>query len=317
MIEYKKLKHSKDGMPAWDGLIPLALSVIIEHKVLRHREYRKLIREAILNFPTELKNKWHEKNSMYEIEFRSGFAFSILHLSGIIDKDGKTYKATEFSKETFKNYGYELDEKAVKSFPKYVEHTKRRNQLKINKSEKVKNIFDYQYGASDIYEDLEGYMQTARNEVAIELLERILKEDFIFFEKLVLELLIAMGYTKDGGEGYVTKPTNDGGIDGILNADPLGTSTVYYQAKRYDGGPVSRSEIDAFYGALVRNSSNKGVFITTSTFSKGAKEAADKFSIIVIDGVKLTELMITYGVGVRIKKTYKIYSIDEDFFDNL
>lgn len=315
MIRYDELKKSKDGMPTWDSLLPVALSVILENSSLGHREYRRLIRESILDFPENLKNKYYVNGDMFTVEFRAGFAFSLLSISGIIEKDGKIYRSNKLSKEVFEKYGYSLNAKVVKTFPKYLEHIRRKNQLQdyTDKDDEIILREDF----ADIQENIEKYIKNYRDELAVELLERVLKEDFIFFEKLVLELLVAMGYTKHGGNAYTTSPTNDGGIDGVINADPLGTSSVYYQAKRYTSGNVSRNEIDAFYGALTRNSSSKGVFITTSNFSKGAKEAADKFSIVTIDGMKLTELMITYKVGIRTKKAYEIYDLDEDFFDNL
>lgn len=153
-------------------------------------------------------------------------------------------------------------------------------------------------------------------EVSSELLVRLQDREPAFFEQAVVDLLLAMGYGGTGGSGAVTKLTNDGGIDGVIDQDVLGLSRVYIQAKRYaDGNVVQRPDVQSFVGALSGKADN-GVFITTSRFSDGAKAYAESVPtrIILIDGKKLTELMIRYGVGVQARETYKIVEVDEDFF---
>lgn len=165
--------------------------------------------------------------------------------------------------------------------------------------------------------DIESVISNQNNEVAIELLDKVRQVDPTFFEELVVKLLVSMGYSGKNGEAKVTNRTNDGGIDGIINQDPLGTSTVYIQAKRYmEGDNVGRPDIQAFYGALAGVNADRGVFITTSSFSKGAQEFAKNQGIVPIDGIKLTELMLHYRVGVEIAKEYKLFRIDNDYFEN-
>ncbi len=125
-----------------------------------------------------------------------------------------------------------------------------------------------------------------------------------------------MGYGGVGGSGVVTGLTNDGGIDGVIDQDVLGLSKVYVQAKRYKvDNAVQRPEVQAFVGALSGKADN-GVFITTSRFSSGAIEyaAAVPTRIILVDGNRLTRLMMEYGVGVQVQQTYRVVEIDEDFF---
>lgn len=137
-----------------------------------------------------------------------------------------------------------------------------------------------------------------------------------FFEHLVVDLLIKMGYQGVHGSAIVTPSTHDGGIDGVINQDPLGTSTVYVQAKRYQAtNVVQRPAIDGFYGALSRVHADRGVFITTSSFSDQAEQTAKTFSIILIDGLKLTDLMLQYKVGVQAKRHYELFTVDEDYFE--
>ncbi|EAH3826824.1 restriction endonuclease, partial [Listeria monocytogenes] len=154
------------------------------------------------------------------------------------------------------------------------------------------------------------------NEVSIELLDKIRNSDPYFFEQLVVDLLSRMGYSGEGGSAKVTSRSNDGGIDGIINQDPLGTSTVYLQAKRYkEDNKINRSDIQTFYGALASVRADRGVFITTSSYTSGAKEFAINQGIVLIDGIQLTELMLKYKVGVEAENQYTIFRIDNDYFE--
>lgn len=151
-----------------------------------------------------------------------------------------------------------------------------------------------------------------------ELLDRILQNGPGFFEGLIVELLVAMGY---GGSHRNAAAqlgrTGDGGVDGVINEDVLGLDRVYVQAKRYGPGTsVGRPDVQAFTGSLVGLGATKGVFVTTSTFSPQATEFAARIPqrVILIDGRRLTELMIEHGVGVRSSRVLEFKRIDEDFF---
>lgn len=138
------------------------------------------------------------------------------------------------------------------------------------------------------------------------------------FERLILDLLIAMGY--GGGDianGLMTKATGDGGIDGIIHEDALGLDAVYVQAKRYaPDNKVSRPDVQRFIGSLTGEGATKGVFVTTSDFSKDAHDYLTRVQhrVVLINGQRLARLMIQHGVGVRVRQTYRIQSIDEDYF---
>ncbi|WP_353049890.1 restriction endonuclease [Microbacterium sp. Marseille-Q6648] len=155
-----------------------------------------------------------------------------------------------------------------------------------------------------------------RAEVAGELLARLQGKDPAFFEQAVVKLLVAMGYGGTSGQGSVTQLSNDGGIDGVIDQDVLGLSRVYIQAKRYaSDNVVQRPDLQAFVGAL-SGKADRGVFITTSRFSEGARTYANSVPtrVILIDGSRLADLMIRYRVGVQIRDTYDIVEVDEDFF---
>jgi restriction system protein len=136
------------------------------------------------------------------------------------------------------------------------------------------------------------------------------------FEKLVLDLLFAMGYGGTRDEAMLTKKSNDEGIDGVINQDRLGLDVIYVQAKRWES-TVGRKEIQSFVGALAGQQATKGVFITTSAFAQTALDYARQVSqkVILIDGVRLAELMIEHNIGISTRRTIKIKDIDSDYFE--
>jgi len=156
------------------------------------------------------------------------------------------------------------------------------------------------------------------DELAAELLQRILAAPPSFFERLVVQLVIAMGYGGSIEEaGRALGKSGDGGVDGVIDQDALGLDRIYLQAKRYADGTVGPGAIRDFFGALDNYKAAKGIFITTSRFSEAATETAERLSkrIVLMDGRLLTQLMIRYGVGCRIEETLHIKKIDEDFFE--
>lgn len=154
--------------------------------------------------------------------------------------------------------------------------------------------------------------------VAGELLTRLHDNDPAFFEQAVLDLLMAMGYGGTQGKATRTQLSNDGGIDGIIDQDALGLSRIYVQAKRYAlDKSIGRPAIQGFVGALQGAQADRGVFLTTATFSDKAQEYADAVSsrVVLIDGDRLAKLMIRYGVGVQVKRTVALVEVDEDYFE--
>lgn len=151
-----------------------------------------------------------------------------------------------------------------------------------------------------------------------DLLALLQSMDPIRFERLILDLLAAMGYGGgDLGNGRMTRTSGDGGIDGVIDEDALGLDAVYIQAKRYDPSyKVGRPDLQRFVGTLTGEGASKGVFVTTSDFSRDAAAYVDRVQhrIRLINGQKLAALLIQYGVGVRARSSYTIHSVDEDYF---
>jgi restriction system protein len=167
-------------------------------------------------------------------------------------------------------------------------------------------------------EQVEAGISLLQAEVADELLRRLRDSDPAFFEDAVVKVLLAMGYGGAEQRGKRIGGTADGGVDGVIDQDALGLERIYVQAKRYNAGnTVGRETIQAFIGALHGLGANRGVFITTSTFTQHARDYAQQIAtrIVLIDGLRLVNLMIAYRVGVQVKDSYHVVEIDEDFFE--
>lgn len=163
-------------------------------------------------------------------------------------------------------------------------------------------------------ETIEAAFQKLNKVLADQLMEEIMSHDAAFFERLVVRLLLKMGYSRTN-DGQVTQLSGDGGIDGIISEDRLGLSRLYLQAKRWDPDQsVGRPEIQKFSGALRDVGGSKGLFITTAHFTKEAQESARRQNIVLVDGEQLTRLMIEYELGVFSISTYTTKKLDMDFF---
>ena len=162
---------------------------------------------------------------------------------------------------------------------------------------------------------VEANYQQLQGELAADLLEKIKSKSSAFFEKLVIDLLVAMGYGGSREDAEAVGRSGDGGIDGIINEDVLGFDVIYVQAKRWEGN-VSRPEIQKFAGALQGQRARKGIFITTSDFTREARNYVTTidYKIILIDGYQLAQFMIDHNVGVSVVKSYEIKRVDSDYF---
>ena len=174
-------------------------------------------------------------------------------------------------------------------------------------------------GAVEAPEDrMSDILRTAHESLAAELVENIKQCEPAFFERLVLDLLLKMGYGRRREDaGRTVGQTGDGGVDGIINEDPLGLDTIYLQAKRWEGS-VGEGPIRDFIGALDIKGVKKGVFLTTSYFTPAAKAAVDGIrsdkKVVLIDGAHLAALMIAHDLGVSVAQTFALKRLDSDFF---
>jgi restriction system protein len=167
-------------------------------------------------------------------------------------------------------------------------------------------------------ESIDAQYRRVREALASELLEKVKKCSPQFFERLVINLLVKMGYggsLKDAGRAIGR--SGDGGVDGVIKEDKLGLDNIYIQAKRWADKCVGSPDIDQFAGALSKKKANKGIFLTTSTFSKDALASVKEYGakIVLLDGPQVAQFMIDYGVGVSVDQIYEIKKMDSDFFE--
>lgn len=243
---------------------------------------------------------------------RINWALSDLKISGLLTAPKRgLYQITSLGQDALNKYGINITREYIHSQPAYLDH-----QKKIKSKKEIDNEIteDQTFELSE--KQIRDWFEKQNSDLSETLIAKLRKTDPYQFEEMMVKLLNAMGYKGTNGQSVVTQKSNDGGIDGIINQDPLGLRTVYIQVKRYaENNVVGSPEINSFFGALRRKQADRGVFITTSSFTKDAKEAAKQLNIALVDGEMLTNLMIQYKVGVQVSQTYELYDIDDDFFE--
>ena len=248
------------------------------------------------------------------IRSRVGWARTYLHKAGLLTLPLKRHvQITERGRQVLAEGPERIDTKYLKQFEEFKEFMAPKSKLANDDSDEAVEETN-----ATPEEQLENAFESLNQTLASDLLDQIKEVTPQFFEKLVVDLMLAMGY---GGSredaGQATQYTADGGIDGVIKEDALGLDTIYLQAKRYTENTIGRPEIQKFAGALDMKRAKKGVFITTSKFSTDAHEFVSMIEkkIVLIDGEYLAELMIEYNLAVAIKQIYAVKAIDSDYFN--
>ncbi|TSC96279.1 MAG: restriction endonuclease [Candidatus Berkelbacteria bacterium Licking1014_2] len=248
----------------------------------------------------------------YIIDNRVGWARTYLKKAGLLEDTRRShFRITEEGLEALAKSPTEINIKFLQQFPGFNEFRKKKDDEEDGQEQII------QEDSSQTPQELLEYgYQKIKRDLAQELLESVKKVSPRFFEQLVVELLLKMGYggsLKDAGKAI--GQSGDGGIDGIIKEDKLGLDVIYIQAKRWEN-VVGSKEIRNFVGSLVGQKANKGVFITTSGFTKDALEYVKTIThkVILIDGEMLAQLMIENNVGVSGVISYEVKKIDSDYF---
>ncbi|MGI9048305.1 MAG: restriction endonuclease [Rubrobacteraceae bacterium] len=245
---------------------------------------------------------------------RVGWAGTYMKEAKLIERPRRGYmKITNRGLSVLQDHPESLDAKFLERYPEFVAFRSKSGRSVKTKQQAVETEIEKQTPV----EAIEAAYQTVRNSLSAELLQQTKSCSPGFFERLVVEVLVKMGYggtRKDAGE--VLGKSGDEGIDGVINEDRLGLDVIYIQAKRWES-TVSRPEIQKFVGALQGKKARKGIFITTSDFSKQARDYASSIesSVMLIDGEALSSLMIDYSVGTTVESWYEIKRVDSDYFD--
>ncbi|MCM4162433.1 MULTISPECIES: restriction endonuclease [unclassified Arenibacter] len=284
-----------------ETFIPI-LKVLENGETLQARDmYMKVIEQFYSGLSKEQLEQTTKSGDILIIN-RIAWGKSYLKKGGYIEFPKRGFvKITEKGK---KHSSTDLTLKQVENSENYLEFYNQENSKKESTPTVIENA-----SPQDLID--EGFSQIDI-QVKDELLEKLKEIDPFYFEKVILILLQRMGY----GDFIETTKTGDGGIDGIINEDKLGLDKIYIQAKRYGENKVREKDIRNFIGAM-SGDTQKGVFVTTSSFDSGAvKKAHDAHhTIILIDGSKLADLMHQYNVGIQIKAVYEVKELDNDFFE--
>lgn len=275
------------------------------------------LREAIENLAQYFSLSDEERQAMLPsgrqatFDNRVGWARTYLKKANLLQTTRRGYfQITAKGKSTLAERPIEINVKYLERFPEFLEFKNFKREPSSSENLPI------QIQDKTPEENLETIVQGLNQDLASELLDNIKICSPSFFEALVIDVLVKMGY---GGTrqdaGKIVGRSGDGGIDGTINEDRLGLDIIYVQAKRWEN-PVGRPEIQKFAGALQGFRARKGIFITSSSFTTEAKDFVARIDnkIILIDGQNLAQYMIEFDVGVTTKDTYKIKKIDFDYF---
>lgn len=294
------------------------------HAVLRHLarcedgERRQSIHEAVPDLVglSEAQRMERLANLPHlRYRHRSGFALSQLKAAGYVDNPtAGLWRITEDGRKLLSRFPEGFDQETARLLIRA--GRKNTHSLAAASDGVDAEVIDDVIVQITPDERIDEAMEEIRRVVARALLDKIAQSPPVFFEQLVLDLLLALGYGASEDDLERVGKTSDGGIDGVISLDKLGFERVYVQAKRWQGS-VGRPDIQAFFGALAGRRARKGVFITSSSFTREAREFGDQVAenIVLIDGSRLTSLMIDYGVGVTHYKLIRLPRVDDDYFD--
>ncbi|WP_297861179.1 restriction endonuclease [Meiothermus sp.] len=244
-------------------------------------------------------------------ENRVGWARTYLTKAGLLESPARgRFRITQLGVQTLQSGVAEIDNTYLRQFPGFVEFRKK------ERSEVEGELGGEENSTSTPDEQLEQLHLLLQKQLAQDLLDRVRQCSPAFFERLVVQLLVAMGYGGSVSDaGKAVGRSGDDGIDGIIKQDRLGLDNIYIQAKRWNN-TVSSEVVRTFAGSLAVQKANRGVIITTSDFSSSAKETAKTLgNIVLIDGETLARYMIEYNVGVTVAARYEIKRVDRDFFE--
>ncbi len=287
-----------------ETFIPI-LEVLNTEGSLHYRDLSIRVRDKCYSdLPQDLLDK-RTSTGVNTLLDRIGWGKSYLRMGKFVDypKSGMV-QITEKGKRIVKSGKFTLED--LRNDPDFIAY---REARKTKKENEVEEILTENASPQDL---IDSGFSTIETQVKTELLDKLRTINPYYFEKVILILLKKMGY----GDFRKTSKSGDGGIDGIINEDKLGLEKIYIQAKRYNENKVRETDIRNFIGAM-SGDTNKGVFVTTSSFNKSAIKKAFEahHTIILIDGNKLVDLMYQYGVGVQISNVYEVKEVDEDFFE--
>lgn len=296
-------------VPTWPELIQPVLTVLKQRETL----HRKDVFDRAAEVAQLSDNARNERLNSGGLRYEERMSWVLSHLfrAGLVDRPNRgRYAINDAALAWMAEYPNGMNYSTARIYFDKFWPTKPANEPAISPSLEVDEIGPI--------EMIDQGVEQLLAKVGADLLERLRGTHPDFFEEAVVQLLLKMGYGGAEAHGRRIGGSGDGGVDGVIDQDPLGLDQIYVQAKRYgEKNTVGREAIQAFVGALHGKGASKGIFITTSSFTAHAKEYAAVVPSrpILVDGPRLVKLMIKYRVGVQVKQTYDVVAVDEDFFE--
>ncbi len=296
------------SVPDYQSIMLPLLTIAGDGQEHSHREVIEALASQF-SLTTDDRKELLPSGRQAKFDNRVGWARTYLKKAGLLESPGRgTFRITERGVEVLQSDLPQISAKFLRQFPEFVEF--QRGKKASDKGEEADEPDETPE------EVLESSYQGLRSDLAQDLLQRVLACSPQFFENLVVDLLVVMGYggsRKDAGEAV--GQSGDAGIDGMIKEDRLGLDVVYIQAKRWKD-TVGRPVVQTFAGSLEGQRASKGVLITTSSFSEAAQDYVKRIQkkIVLIDGEELAGLMIDHGIGVSNVTTYTVKQLDTDYF---
>lgn len=306
-------------IPDFQTCMRPALAFLADRGRLRSRDVKDLIADEFELTEAE-RAEMLPSGRQRRIDNRVAWALSYLFQAGLVSRPQRgQVEITSDGRAVLAHNPERVDMKTLEAFPAYLEFRDRTKTAAPTAPLRDSTATTQPATEATPQEQVDAALQVNRATVEAEVLRRALELTPVGFEDLVIALLERMGYGKAGSVER-TSASGDAGVDGIISQDPLGLDRIYVQAKRYASDQVThRPKIHEFAGALLGKQGDRGVYITTSRFSSGAREEAERINarIELIDGLRLAQLLVRYGVGVQTEQTVTLLRIDEDFFEAL
>ncbi len=279
-------------------------------------------RDIIASVATEFQLTDDDKSELISRGFpryasNIGWAITYLKQAGLLESQKRgEYTLSARGREVLKSKPKAIDNAFLRKFDEFQDFVGRKS-LRGKQSDETDFTQPTQSIDLTPNEALDAAHSSLRSAVEKELLSLVKSGSPSFFEQVVIDVLVAMGYGGNrAGAARAIGKSGDGGIDGIIDEDRLGLDLIYVQAKRWEG-VVGRPEVQKFNGALAGHRARKGVFVTTSSFTKESSDYVERIDarIVLIDGPRLAGLMYEHGVGVSVRQVYEVKSLDTDYFD--
>ncbi|MCX2934939.1 restriction endonuclease [Mycobacterium sp. CVI_P3] len=305
-------------IPDYQTLLRPVLASLGDGQVHRSRDVIDSIADELNLSPEERAAR--VPSGQKRIDNRVAWTITYLNQAGLIERPGRgLVKISEEGRSALDKYPQRIDNKILEAYPAFIEFRDRKRGRGSDEDVPAPKPLARDDEVSTPNDLVERAVRANRVAVESEVLAAALRLSATGFEELVVRLLDKMGYGRAGSVERTTA-SGDAGIDGIIHQDPLGLDRIYMQAKRYaEDRAVDRPKIHEFAGALLGKQGDRGVFITTSRFTTGAHQEAERINarIELIDGARLSELLVKYGVGVQEEHSVTLYKLDEDFFDSI